>query len=372
MGSIIHVVNSDFGYGHNLAVHSWKIARELKDRNELIVFCRAAAPGVRAAYDLRPLGLGRTAGHFLKAVNLLIARRLPYRRIEYLFFNASLRKALQKLSIEHVKVVHTWTSIPGLLAPLKRLNPSVLLIKDHTMALTSSAEDRAGIAEDLRVYDYFFSPSTFVSETLSAAGVPADRIVCIPYGVDPEEFTPRPADASRPGFRVAFSGLLCARKGIPVLLEAWKRLDLPGASLNLYGRVDPLLARDLRHAERHNVFVRGFVDLRSELPQNDLFVFPSRWEGSAKAVYEALACGLPVITTRAAGSVVEDGIQGFIISAEDSTALAAKIRYFYDDRQALARFSSEARKAGEKYSWRRYAEAVIDCYRRLEPVVGAP
>jgi glycosyltransferase involved in cell wall biosynthesis len=169
---------------------------------------------------------------------------------------------------------------------------------------------------------------------------------------------------------VAFSGLLCARKGIPTLLEAWKQLGLPGASLNLYGRLDPAMAESLREAGRHNILVRGFVDLKSELPRNDLFVFPSTWEGSAKAVYEALACGLPVITTHNAGSVVEDGVQGFIVAVDDVSALAARIRYFYENREELSRFSSEARKLGQKYSWSHYAESVIDCYSRLAPVAG--
>lgn len=370
MSRIIHVVNSDFGYGFNLAVHSWRIAQGLKDKRQLVVFCRAAAPGTRATFDVRPLGLGRTAGRFLKAVNLFIARNLPYRRIEDVFFEASLKRALQKPSAQSIAVVHTWTSIPRILTPLKRRNPSVLLVKDITMAVADSGKDRAEIQTDLPVYDYFFSPSAFVSESLAAAGVPANRIVCIPYGVDPQEFRPRPPDTPRADFRVAFSGLVCARKGIPTLLEAWKQLDLPGASLNLYGRLDPALSESLRDAGRHNIFVRGFVDLKSELPQNDLFVFPSAWEGSAKAVYEALACGLPVVTTHNAGSVVQDGVQGFIIPVGDVSALAAKIRYFYDNRQALSRFSSEARRLGLKYSWSRYAETVIDCYHRLAPVVA--
>lgn len=371
MGRIIHIVNSDFGYGHNLAVHSWKIAQGLKERSDLVVLCRAAAPGIRPTYDVRALGLGRAAGRLLKAVNLYIARKLPNRRIENFFFEASARTALQKLSAHPISVVHTWSSIPHLLSPIKKRNPSVLLIRDHTMAASSSWEARALHHEDLLVYDYFFSPSAFVSESLIRAGVPANRIICIPYGVDPDEFRPRSSGAPHVDFRVAFSGLVGARKGIPTLLEAWKLLDLQGASLNLYGRLDPTLAESLREAALHNVFVRGFVDLRSELPQNDLFVFPTKWEGSAKAVYEALACGLPVITTHNAGSVVEDGVQGFIIPPDDISALAAKIRYFYDNRQALSHFSSEARKLGQKYSWNRYAETVIDCYRRLTPVVGA-
>ena len=370
MSSIVHIVNSDFGYAYNLAVHSWKIAQGLKVKRELVVFCRAAAPDIRATYDVRPLGLGRTAGRVLKAVNLFIARKLPYRRIEDAFFEASLKKALQKLSWHSIAVVHTWTSIPSILAPLKRRNPSVLLVRDHTMAVTDSAEERAAINEDLRVCDYFFSPSAFVSESLATAGVPANRIICIPYGVDPEEFKARSSETPRADFRVAFSGLLCARKGIPTLLEAWKQLSLRDASLHLYGRIDPELAESLREAGRYNIVVHGFVDLKSELPTNDLFVFPSRWEGSAKAVYEALASGLPVITTPNAGSVVEDGVQGFIIPAGDASALAERIRFFSDNRQALSRFSTEARKLGQRYSWSQYAESVIGCYRGLAPFAG--
>ena len=58
--------------------------------------------------------------------------------------------------------------------------------------------------------------------------------------------------------------------------------------------------------------------------QADIFVFPSLHEGSALCTYEALACGLPVITTANSGSVVRHGIDGFIVPIRDVEALTEK------------------------------------------------
>ena len=369
MGGIVHIVNSDFGYGYNLAVHSLKIAEGLDRREDLVVLCRTAAAGARDFADVRRLGLGRTAGLALKALNRYVTRRVAYRQIESRFFEASLGRTLRRLPWDSISVVHAWNSFPSLLAAVKRQHPGILFVKDQTMATGDSPSDRAELRAEREVYDLFFSPSPFVSRSLEAGGVPAQRIVEIPYGVDPEEFRPRAtgATASGAGFRAAFSGLLCARKGIPTLLEAWKSLRLPGASLHLYGRVDPPLSGLLREAAHHGIVVHGFVDLRSELPLNDLFVFPTRWEGSAKSVYEALACGLPVITTPQAGSVVQDGVQGFVVPSDDVTGLAAKIRFFYENPEERKRFSAAARAQGERYSWERYARSVLAAYHREVP-----
>ena len=57
----------------------------------------------------------------------------------------------------------------------------------------------------------------------------------------------------------------------------------------------------------------------------DVFVFPSLFEGSAVVTYEALACGLPSIVTPSAGSVVRDGIEGFLVPESNVLALAERM-----------------------------------------------
>ena len=74
----------------------------------------------------------------------------------------------------------------------------------------------------------------------------------------------------------------------------------------------------LKEFWRDNIRVVGFVrDPENYLNQGTIHVFPSQWEGSAKVTYEAAACGLPQITTREAGDVVRDGIEGILVNPGD-------------------------------------------------------
>src|SRR5439155_1566699 len=81
--------------------------------------------------------------------------------------------------------------------------------------------------------------------------------------------------------------------------------------------------------------VRSYLQLIGAVPRNliqphfdwaDVFFLPSVCEGSATVTYEALMSGLPVVTTPNSGSVVIDGINGFIVAASDTQAMVERIR----------------------------------------------
>ena len=76
------------------------------------------------------------------------------------------------------------------------------------------------------------------------------------------------------------------------------------------------------------------------LRQADVFVFPSLFEGSAVVTYEALASGLPSVVTAEAGSVVRDGVEGFVVGARDVAALAARMETLGRDRELRARMAA--------------------------------
>ena len=71
--------------------------------------------------------------------------------------------------------------------------------------------------------------------------------------------------------------------------------------------------------------------IHEEFAAADVFVLPSSAEGSAEATYEALAAGVPVVTTPAAGSVVRDGIEGRVVPERDPFALADAIAEIVED-----------------------------------------
>ena len=184
----------------------------------------------------------------------------------------------------------------------------------------------------------------------------------MPRGVDVDRFTPgeRPAH-----FRAVFSGALIERKGVHHLLEAWHRLALKDAELWLVGSVHDEIKPYLKKFARENVKVDRLcaATRKSTFARATVHVFPSQCEGSAKVTYEAAACGLPQITTREAGDVVEDGIQGIIVPPADVDALATAIQHLYDHPEIVERMSLAAReRVVENFTWDHFRLRLLDAY----------
>jgi len=95
-------------------------------------------------------------------------------------------------------------------------------------------------------------------------------------------------------------------------------------------------------------------------------VFPSTCEGSAKSTYEAAACGLPQITTRESGDVVQDGVNGIIIPSDDPDALAAAIERLHADRDLCARLGAAGRaRVAENFTWDHFRRRLLEAYDRV-------
>jgi glycosyltransferase involved in cell wall biosynthesis len=201
------------------------------------------------------------------------------------------------------------------------------------------------------------------AESFRAANFPDEKLFYVPRGVDTERFKPgtRP-----PIFRAIFSGALIERKGIHHLLEAWHRLNLRDAELWLLGSVHDEAKPHLKEFGRENVRVLGFKrDLENYLNQGSVYIFPTRLEGSAKTIYEAAACGLPMITTREAGDVVRDGVEGIIVQPGDVDAIAAAIEHLYRHPEIVASMSAAARQRVVKnFTWDQYRTRLLAAYER--------
>jgi glycosyltransferase involved in cell wall biosynthesis len=97
----------------------------------------------------------------------------------------------------------------------------------------------------------------------------------------------------------------------------------------------------------------------------DIFVFPSLHEGSALVTYEAMSCGLPVITTRNSGSIVRDGLDGFIVPLRDASMLAEKMQYFYDNQDKIAQMGKSAGEHAKDFTWDKYGHKLIGIYNKI-------
>jgi glycosyltransferase involved in cell wall biosynthesis len=199
------------------------------------------------------------------------------------------------------------------------------------------------------------------ADTFRIQGFPEEKLFYLPRGVDVERFKPgvRP-----PIFRAVFSGALIERKGIHHLLEAWHRLDLKDAELWLVGAVHEEAKPHLKKYWRDNIRVTGFVrDVENYLAQGTVYIFPSQCEGSAKVVYEAAACGLPQITTREAGDVVNNNVEGIIIIPGNVDELAAAILRLYREPETVERMGRAARKrVVENFTWDHFRTRLLGAY----------
>jgi len=221
--------------------------------------------------------------------------------------------------------------------------------------------DRERFLEEYELADLVVVLSEKAAETFRGRNFPEKKLFYLPRGVDIDRFKPgqRPAK-----FRAIFSGALIERKGIHHLLEAWSQLDLPEAELWLVGSVHEEAKPHLKKFWRENIRTTGFVsDPENYLNQGTVYVFPSQWEGSAKVVYEAAACGLPAITTREAGDVVRDGVEGLIVRPGDVDAIAGALQHLYQHPEIVERMGAAARaRVVENFTWDHFRTRLLGAY----------
>ena len=198
-------------------------------------------------------------------------------------------------------------------------------------------------------------------------GFPSDRIVVLPRAVDLGEYA-EGEGKDRDRFRVLFVGMVCLRKGFLDLARAWRELALPGGELLVVGQVHEEVV-PLLEPYRLDPTIRFFGHVSGGAArfygQADAFALPSILEGSAKTTYEAMAAGLPVVTTLNAGSVVRDGVDGFIVPIRDQDALKRRLLFLYENRDAARAMGEAARERVGNFSWEMYESRLIDIYGKL-------
>lgn len=207
--------------------------------------------------------------------------------------------------------------------------------------------------------DWFLCPSEAVRDDLVLErGVDPGRIRVVPYGVHPDwlEIEPRPVRG-----RILFAGTANLGKGLHYLAIAADKLERRRlrCEIRVAGDASPRVREQA--ACRHLTFL-GRLDraaMPAEFQAADVLVLPSLAEGSAGVTYEALAAGVPVVTTRAAGSVVRDGVEGRIVPERDPEALAEAIEEIVEDRALRARMSEAARERAREYTWARHGQRLL-------------
>ncbi len=205
--------------------------------------------------------------------------------------------------------------------------------------------------------------SSFTKQTLVENGVAEGKVRVLPYGVGEEWLAAgrgrfaAPAPGNRP-FRFLYAGYLTKRKGLTTLLEAWEEMGLADAELHLIG------GGELDRACPSNVVLLGQTPrekLLREMSETDAFVFPSLFEGFGLVILEAMATGLPVITTphTAGPDLIEPGKEGLIVPAADVRALGHAMMTLRGDPERAREMGRAAHATALCYTWDRYGEGYV-------------
>jgi glycosyltransferase involved in cell wall biosynthesis len=221
--------------------------------------------------------------------------------------------------------------------------------------------------------DYILVPSKFVWDSMINNGVPEKKLIKVPYGYNSELFYNQGhvKDKLKKSFRLLFVGQIGFRKGLRYILKAVKNLKDQGFNLDLIlvGNID----RDFQ--EFLNKY-HGYFEYINFIPQeelldlynnSDVFIFPSLCEGSALVTYEAMACGLPLIVTENAGTIVTHSHDGLVVEPSNSDVIEEAILTLLENSSELLRMSKNALITSKTYSWSNYSQRLIN---ELEKVLN--
>ncbi|MHC4474174.1 MAG: glycosyltransferase family 4 protein [Planctomycetota bacterium] len=235
----------------------------------------------------------------------------------------------------------------------------------------------------LRKVDFFIAISEEIKRDLLNEGYEHNKIARIRGLVDKSIFYPcdeisKYRIKTKLGLAsasiVAFSGRLVETKGVGILLQAWRKIveDCKDILLLILGGGE--LEEELKQQSRafgieNSVKFCGIVDnVRDHLVASDLFAFPSLREGLPNSVLEAMACGLPVVSTRIGGVVdlIRDGENGLLVEPGNVDQLADALKRLICDTEYASALGNNALKtARENHDIDVVAGKYIELYAEL-------
>jgi glycosyltransferase involved in cell wall biosynthesis len=216
--------------------------------------------------------------------------------------------------------------------------------------------------ETWEVLDGITCASDYVREGLISSGIAPERITVISYPWPHPQGDQVERQRKSGPLVVGFVGAVGLRKGAPYFLETARRFDPAKTKFVMVG--DIMLDKSRLEPYAQRVQFVGPVPrsaVADWLGKFDVFFFPSTCEGSAGAVMEAMGAGLAVLTTHNSGSLVRDGVEGFVRAYDDLDGFEQAIRHLDDDRDLLLEMGNAARIRVLSYDLKEY-QAILARY----------
>ena len=224
------------------------------------------------------------------------------------------------------------------------------------------------------MYDYSISTADYGTvanrESQIIAEIKYDRdpgkFRYVPNGTEGRFFVPR-TYPEKPTLRLLYVGTWIDRKGIYYLKDAFEVLiqRMPGIELTVAGslmseeRVRSFFAPTVRESVRVIPFLR-----REEMPElyatHDVFVFPSLMEGMPLTLLEAMASGMPVVTTNTCGmaDIVEDELDGLLVPVANPDKLADAVERLCKSVKLRSQIGQEAQRKMRRFTWEKVTSSL--------------
>ena len=221
--------------------------------------------------------------------------------------------------------------------------------------------------EEFATADILLMISELERRSFVEAGLPEERLVVVPYGIDTTLWVPpKMKTTMQPNapLRVLFVGTVGFRKGIPYLLQA---LHKCGSLVRL-----TLVGPNSRETDQflhtagpaiNYVGTKTKAALREIYWKSDVLVLPSLVDTFGLVAMEAMACGLPVIVTENCGVPVPD--PAWRVPIMNSDAIAQRLEYYAKDRDALKNDGQIAQQFARQFTPERYREQIKNLLLRL-------
>lgn len=200
--------------------------------------------------------------------------------------------------------------------------------------------------------------SEFTRSTYLQHGIDSERIHINHYGTNFSYFRPKqPVAVRAETVHFLYFSKLSVRKGFPWLCEIWRSFQqqYTNARLTVAGYGELPAGFELPAG----IQIQGFVhpgDRLALFHSADVFVFPSYFEGFAQVIIEAMACGLPVITTTntVGPELITDGVEGFCVEPGDDQALLTAMAFFVENQHRITTMGQHAAESVKPLSWDAY------------------
>lgn len=267
-------------------------------------------------------------------------------------------------------VITAHMCLAGRLASMRRADGTLPLRQEPWRRVVLPLE-RAAFRSSRRV----LAVSSLVARDLAVHYARRHDVEVIHHGVDTRRFRPG-TEEDRARLRARF-GVPAERtvalyvgellKGAPNALRAIR--ETPGVHLHVVSGSDVAsmapLVRSLGLAER--VTFEGFSDAIEEVYRGaDFFLYPSEYDTFGMVVAEAMASGLPVIVSTAAGvaELISDGVEGFVVEPEDLQSIGARCERLREP-SVRATIGSAARARALEMTWDVVADRTLRVYREI-------